>query len=152
MLENGLELDEDEDEEDECRSERGDAERLPNGQRGEIDAGEEIGPGVGGVGLDAGGEVIEGRTEGGVDGVVNVRAVDRWVPETEGMAESLKKKREKQKRQRRGKTDIQREMRQREKKRERRRMKKKSEKKERRSRMIGQKHVEKEKWGEERES
>lgn len=92
LLENGLELDEDEDEEDECRSERGDAERLPNGQRGGVGAGDEAGPGVEGVGLDAGGEVTEGRMEGGVDGVMNVRAVERWVPETEGMAESLKKR------------------------------------------------------------
>lgn len=97
MLENGLELDEDEDEEDECRSERGDAERLPNGQRGGVGAGDEAGPGVEGVGLDAGGEVTEGRMEGGVDGVVNVRAVERWVPETEGMAESLKREREREK-------------------------------------------------------
>lgn len=98
MLENGLELDEDEDEEDECKSERGDAERLPNGQRGGVGAGEEAGPGVEGVGLDEEGEVTEARMEGGVDGAVNVRAVERWVPETEGMAESLKKERERQKR------------------------------------------------------
>lgn len=91
MLENGLELDEDED--DECKSERGDAERLPNRQRGGVGAGDDAGPGVEGVGLVAGGEVTEGRMEGGVDGLVNVRAVERWVPETEGMAESLKKAR-----------------------------------------------------------
>lgn len=91
LLEKGLELDEDEDEEDECRSERGDAERLPNGQRGGVGAGEEMGPGVDGVGLDEGGEMTEGRMAGGVDGAVNVRAVERWVPETEGMAVSLKK-------------------------------------------------------------
>lgn len=96
MLENGLELDEDEDEEDECRSERGDAERLPNGQRGGVGAGEETGPGVEGVGLDAGGEVTEGRMEGGVDGALKVKAVERWVPETEGMAASLKKGRERE--------------------------------------------------------
>lgn len=97
MLENGLELDEDEDEEDECRSERGDAERLPNGQRGGVGTGEEVGPGVDGVGLDTGGEVTEGRMAGGVDGVVNVSAVERWVPETEGMAESLRKERKSEK-------------------------------------------------------
>lgn len=90
-MENGLELDEDEDEEDECKSERGDAERLPNEQSGGVGAGEEVGPGVEGVGLDAGGDVTEDRMEGGVDGMVNVRAVECWVPETEGIAESLKK-------------------------------------------------------------
>lgn len=98
LVENGLKLDEDEEEEDECRSERGDAERLPNGQSGGVGAGEEVGPGVDGVGLDAGGEVTEGRMEGGVDGVVNIRAVERWVPETEGMAESLKNITEKRRR------------------------------------------------------